>query len=149
MKLTATMGEPEITAKMIELVVKAILLCFLVTVSASIAIGVAKLALAAYHLLDGEMDELSRTLLTHSLAILAMVEIFRTGMAYFTEGRVKVTYIIDTVLVMILTEILGFWHMNFDRERIFIAMALVVSLGVVRVIAIRFSPNRTETADGL
>lgn len=72
-------------------------------------------------LLHGEAHGDFRQVLVNALTVLAMVEIFRTAMAYFTEGRVKVTYIIDTVMVGVLTEIL----------------------------AIAFSPNRAESADGL
>ena len=32
----------------------------------------------------------------------------RTALAYFSEGRVKVTYIIDTVMVTVLTEVMAF-----------------------------------------
>jgi len=32
------------------------------------------------------------------------------ALAYFSEGRVKVTYIIDTVMVTVLTEVMAFWY---------------------------------------
>src|SRR6266540_6033488 len=53
-----------------------------------------------------------RTILIDILTVLAIVEILRTALAYFSEGRVKVTYIIDTVMVTILTEILAFWYQD-------------------------------------
>ena len=37
-----------------------------------------------------------KTILVDVLTVLAIVEVLRTALAYFTEGRVKVTYMIDT-----------------------------------------------------
>src|SRR3972149_2501217 len=48
-----------------------------------------------------------KVVMTDSLTILALLEVFRTTLTYFFEGRVKVTYIIDTVLVVILTEVMA------------------------------------------
>lgn len=78
------------------------------------------------------------------LTVLAIVEILRTALAYFTEGRVKVTYIIDTVLVTILTEILAFWYREMSWQKLAMAIILIVSLALVRIIAVRFSPRATR-----
>lgn len=83
-----------------------------------------------------------RTILVDVLTVLAMVELLRTALAYFTEGRVKVTYIIDTVLVTVLTEVMAFWYREMDWEKIAMVIALVLSLAAVRITAVRFSPPR-------
>ncbi len=90
-----------------------------------------------------------RQVMINSLTVLAMVEVFRTAMAYFTEGRVKVTYIIDTVMVAVLTEVLAFWHREMESERLVMVIILVIALMLARILAIHFSPNRVDTADGL
>jgi uncharacterized membrane protein (DUF373 family) len=70
-------------------------------------------------------------------------------MSYLVEGRVKVTYIIDTVLVAVLTEVLAFWYREIETTRMVIVIALVLTLMFVRIMAIRFSPKRRELSDGL
>jgi uncharacterized membrane protein (DUF373 family) len=82
-----------------------------------------------------------RIILIDMLAVLAIVEILRTALAYFTESRVKVTYIIDTVLVTILTEILAFWHKEMSWQKLSMAISLIISLALVRIVAVRFSPR--------
>lgn len=79
-----------------------------------------------------------------SLSILALLEVFKTALTYFSEGRVKVTYIIDTVLVVILTEVMAFWFKEIEYSKILIVIALVLSLIVARILAIRFSPARYQ-----
>ena len=82
-----------------------------------------------------------KTVLVNMLTVLAMVEILRTALAYFTEGRVKVTYIIDTVIVTVLPEVMAFWYRDMEWQEIAMVIALVLSLAAIRVVAVRFSPR--------
>ncbi len=90
-----------------------------------------------------------KELIVNVLMVLAVFELFRTVKAYFSEGRVKVTYIIDTALVVVITEIMGFWYREVEIVKVALAISLVITLMVVRIMAIRFSPNRREMVDGL
>lgn len=81
-----------------------------------------------------------KVVMVDSLTILALLEVFRTTLTYFFEGRVKVTYIIDTVLVVILTEVMAFWFKEIEYYKILLVIALVLSLIVARILAIRFPP---------
>ena len=90
-----------------------------------------------------------KTILIDMLIVLALVEILRTALAYLSEGRVKVTYIIDTVLVVVITEIMGFWYREVEIARVGLAIAVVVALMGVRIMAIRFSPKRRELLECL
>jgi uncharacterized membrane protein (DUF373 family) len=119
-----------------------------------IGVGVMKTFIDLWHCLfevaqGGQMHEGFRWLLVDVLTVLALVEVFRTAMVYFIEGRVKVTYIIDTVLVAVLTEILAFWYRDIEPARMAMVVVLVVSLMFVRIMAIRFSPRRRDLSEGL
>ena len=85
-----------------------------------------------------------KTILVDILTVLALVEVLRTTLAYFSEGRVKVTYIIDTVIVTVLTEVLAFWYKEMEWEEVAMVIALVLSLACVRIIAVRFSPRKVR-----
>jgi uncharacterized membrane protein (DUF373 family) len=93
-------------------------------------------------ILQQEFHGAFKTILVDMLTVLAMVEVLRTALAYFSEGRVKVTYIIDTVIVTVLTEVMAFWYRDMDWQKMGMVLALVVSLAVVRVMAVRFSPRQ-------
>ena len=94
--------------------------------------------------LTGDFHAASRTVLVDMLTVLAIVEILRTALAYFSEGRVKVTYIIDTVMVTVLTEVMAFWYREMDWQKVGMVIALVLSLAFVRIIAVRFSPRKAR-----
>jgi len=85
-----------------------------------------------------------KTLIVDMLTVLAIVEVLRTALAYFTEGRVKVTYIIDTVIVTILTEVMAFWYKEMEWQEVAMIILLVLSLACIRIIAVRFSPRRVR-----
>ena len=91
-----------------------------------------------------DMHEALKLVMVNSLTVLALLEVFMTTLAYFEEGRVKVTYIIDTVLVVILTEVMVFWFKEIEYMRILMVIALVLSLIIERILAIRFSPARVK-----
>ncbi|MEK7678827.1 MAG: phosphate-starvation-inducible PsiE family protein [Deltaproteobacteria bacterium] len=91
-----------------------------------------------------EIHSAMKAVMVNSLTILALLEVFMTTLAYFKEGRVKVTYIIDTVLVVILTEVMVFWFKEIGYQRIIMVIGLVLALTVARIMAIRFSPVKTK-----
>uniref|UniRef100_C6DZ27 Phosphate-starvation-inducible E-like protein n=1 Tax=Geobacter sp. (strain M21) TaxID=443144 RepID=C6DZ27_GEOSM len=81
-----------------------------------------------------------KTIMVDMLTVLAIIEVLRTALAYFSEGRVKVTYIIDTVIVTVLTEVMAFWYKSIRWEEVAMTISLVISLSLVRVMAVRYSP---------
>ncbi len=89
-----------------------------------------------------EFHDAFKTIMVDMLTVLAIVEVLRTAQAYFTEGRVKVTYIIDTVIVTVLTEVMAFWYKEMEWQEVAMFIALVLSLACIRIIAVRFSPPR-------
>ncbi len=120
-----------------------VLLSFLIlAILSAILIGIGYTFYDLRLLVQVEFHEYFRRVLVDILTVLAMVEVLRTALAYFSEGRVKVTYIIDTVIVVVLTEVMAFWYREVDWEQIAMVIALVLSLAAVRIIAVRFSPRR-------
>jgi uncharacterized membrane protein (DUF373 family) len=83
-----------------------------------------------------------KTIMVDMLTVLAIVEVLRTALAYFSEGRVKVTYIIDTVIVTVLTEVMAFWYKEMEWQEVAMILLMVFSLACIRIIAVRFSPRR-------
>lgn len=87
-----------------------------------------------------------KAILVDILTVLAIVEVLRTALAYFSEGRVKVTYIIDTVMVTVLTEVMAFWYKEMPWQSLAMVILLMLSLAFIRVFAVRYSP-RSHRAD--
>jgi uncharacterized membrane protein (DUF373 family) len=55
--------------------------------------------------------------------------VFKTCVTYLTEGRVKVTFIVDTILVVMLTEVISQWFKDGDLIRLAALGGFYSSLG--------------------
>ena len=87
-----------------------LILSFLIlTILLGLAGGVVKTFLDLRLLLSADMEVALRQVLVDTLTLLAVVEVLKTTLAYCSDGRVRVTFIIDTVLVVMLTEVISRW----------------------------------------
>ncbi len=136
-------------ARAFEQAVRVLLSLLILALLGAILAGVLRTLYDLRLILEGSLAVALKRVLVDAITVLAVVEVFRTALAYFAEGRVKVTYIIDTVLVTLLSEILAFWFKELEVKRVAMVIAIVISLGLLRVLAIHFSPNRAELSDGL
>jgi uncharacterized membrane protein (DUF373 family) len=123
---------------------RVLLSLLVVTILAAILAGIGWTVYDLRLVLGRDAHTAFRAILVDILTVLAMVEVLRTALAYFTEGRVKVTYIIDTVIVTVLTEIMAFWYQEVPWQKLAMVLAVVISLALVRIVAVRFSPRRAR-----
>ena len=88
-----------------------------------------------------DVETFVKSSLLNTIILLALFEVFNTALNYLAHGRVRVTFVIDTVLIVMLNEVLSLWFSG----NITILIPLLVCLSVlmaIRVFAIRFSPKR-------
>ncbi|MBI5655398.1 MAG: hypothetical protein GJT30_01365 [Geobacter sp.] len=123
---------------------RVLLSLLIVTILLAILAGIGCTVYDLRLVLRGDFHGAFKTVLVDMLTVLAIVEILRTALAYFSEGRVKVTYIIDTVIVTVLTEVMAFWYRDMEWQEVAMVIALVLSLACIRVIALRYSPRRMQ-----
>ena len=110
------------------------------TILLGLAGGVVKTFLDLRLLLSTDVEVALRQVLVDTLTLLAVVEVLKTTVAYCSDGRVRVTFIIDTVLVVMLTEVISQWFTNGEWHQFAILGGILLTLGVMRIVAIRYSP---------
>ena len=113
----------------------------LLLILATLVGGIAAVAWELRRLFTDDVELVLRHVLIGILILLAVVEVFKTSLAYLTQGRVKVTFIVDTILVVMLTEIISLWLRGGDWRSFVLLLAVIGVLGGVRVLAVRFSPS--------
>lgn len=116
----------------------------LLLILATLVGGIVAVAWELRRLFAEDVELVLRHVLIGILILLAVVEVFKTSLAYLTEGRVKVTFIVDTILVVMLTEIISLWLRGGDWKAFALLLAVIAALGGVRVLAVRFSPSRPQ-----
>jgi len=102
--------------------------------------SVVKIALDFPIYMDQKVEIALKEILINVLMFLAVVEIFKTTMVYFTEGRVRVTFVVDTILIVVLTESISIWFGG-KVENIFALILLIITLVITRVVAVKYSPK--------
>jgi uncharacterized membrane protein (DUF373 family) len=76
-----------------------------------------------------------------ALIMLALLEVIRTLQAYLKLGRVRVTFILDTALVVLIGELMGLWFREYAPEKVLLGLGVIVTLVVLRLVTARFSPE--------
>ena len=125
--------------------IKAVLSLLIITILAGLAGGVLRIFLSLEAIFTDPLEQVFRQLIVDTLIILAIVEVFKTTVTYFSEGRVKVTFIVDTILVVMLTEIISKWFSEAHLEQWMILGGILVVLAIIRVVAVQWSPTRAES----
>ncbi len=128
-----------------EFAVRAVLGALLVLLLATIFWATVRTFVEVKSLFGEGVHAALRVTMVNSLAILAILEVFKTGLAYLSVGRVRVTYIIDTVIVVVLGEVMVFWFREIDYTKILMVIGIVFSLILARILTIRYSPLQTRT----
>ena len=113
------------------------------TILIGLAGGVVKTFLDLRLLLTADVDVALRQVVVDTLTLLAVVEVLKTTLAYCSDGRVRVTFIIDTVLVVMLTEVISRWFTGGEWHQFAILGGILLTLGLMRIVAVRYSPART------
>jgi uncharacterized membrane protein (DUF373 family) len=81
-----------------------------------------------------------KSLIVDMLILLALIEILRTVFAYLKYGRVRISYVIEAVIVTVLSEGLSFWYSSMDWKDVVTFISFVFSLICIRIFTIKYSP---------
>ena len=122
-------------------VMKGVLSLVMLTLLIALTGGALKTLWEVRLLIDHSSEVVLRQVIVNTLMLLALVEVFKTTVTYFREGRVKVTFIVDTILVVMLTELISQWFKGGDWHPLTVLLGILVILSVVRVMAVRWSPT--------
>ncbi len=83
------------------------------------------------------------SLIVKVLNLLVLYEILITLTSAFELRRIKLTYVVDTAVIFFIRElvVLTFSKKGIDLQPTLAYIGIILSLGVLRVIAVRFSPH--------
>jgi uncharacterized membrane protein (DUF373 family) len=125
--------------------IKLVLSLLILTILLALAGGVLRTFMDLRLLWDNPVEVALRHVIVDTLILLAVVEVFKTTLTYFTEGRVKVTFIVDTILVVMLTEVISQWFKGGNLPQLAVLGGILVTLAVIRVLAVRCSPTQGDS----
>ncbi len=103
--------------------------------------GVIHMLIGLKDALAGGWPSLAEHMIVTSLILLALLEVVRTLQAYLTLGRVRVTFILDTALVVLIGELMGLWFREYAPDKVLLGLGVIVTLAALRIVTTRFSPE--------
>ena len=77
--------------------------------------------------------------------ILAALELIRVFQTYLLMGRVKVTFILDVALVVLIGELISLWYREYSMNEVFMSTFVISILVVLRIVTTKFSPDCSES----
>ncbi len=113
----------------------------IVTLGLWMLTGIVHLLLGLRAVFAGGWPEIAEHVIVSSLIMLALLEVIRTLQAYLTLGRVRVTFILDTALVVLIGELMGLWFREYAPEKVLLGLGVIVTLVTLRIVTARFSPE--------
>lgn len=122
-------------------IIRALLNLLLLVITAALAIGVYKTGYDLFTSLNKPLETLLQNILVDIVFIVALVEIAITVIGYLKDGKVHVRYIVDTILIIMLNEIVGLWFTKPKPVEAATVVGIVLALAVVRVMVTRLSPR--------
>ena len=125
--------------------IKLVLSLLILTILTALAGDIVMTFLGLERLFTEPLENVLRQVIVNTLILLAIVEVLKTTLTYFSEGRVKVTFIVDTILVVMLTEVISQWFKEAHLQQWAILGGILIALALIRVVAVRWSPTAPAT----
>ncbi len=128
------------SATLLSTLIRIILTLLLFIVVAAMLVSVYKAGSELWHDIHEPSEVILRHILLEAVFMLALVEIAITILAYLRDGSVHVRYIVDTILIIMLNEVVTTWftHPSFEKSA---SLALIIAtLAAVRVSVTKLAP---------
>jgi uncharacterized membrane protein (DUF373 family) len=117
-----------------------------VIISCALIIGVVKTGVDLFHSIHKPLEVILQSILLDVVFIVALVEITITILAYLKDGAVHVRYIIDTILIIMLNEVVTVWFKGASLQEAIGLAVILATLAMVRITTIRWSPEHDDSA---
>lgn len=130
---------PKFFKKITDSIVTIILYVLLLTLIAGILRILLDIRYVAIDSVEGGFNKI----VTNVLTLFIVIEFFKTFADYSKHERIKLTDITDVTILIAMREVtVGLYSRSFGYETIFALSALLLVLGVIRVLAVKYSPEK-------
>lgn len=123
--------------------IRIMLNALVVIISCALAVGVVKAGVDLFNALNEPLEVILQQMLLDVVFIVALVEITTTILGYLKDGFVQVRYIVDTILIIMLNEVVSIWFKGASLQEAIGISIIVLTLAIVRITTVRFAPELT------
>ena len=105
------------------------------------ASGFINLLIGLYHSYPDNWTHGAEGMIKDTVIILASFELIRVFQSYLLLGRVKVSFILDVALVVLIGELISLWYAEYSTNEVLLSIFVIAALIILRIITTKFSPN--------
>ena len=105
------------------------------------ASGFINLLVNLYHAYPDNWSTGAEEMIKETVIILASFELIRVFQSYLLIGRVKVTFILDVALVVLIGELVSLWYAEYTTREVMLSVFVISALIVLRITTAKFSPD--------
>mgnify|MGYP000538379329 FL=1 len=105
------------------------------------ASGFINLLVGLYYSYPDNWSHGAEGMIKDTVIILASFELIRVFQSYLLIGRVKVTFILDVALVVLIGELISLWYAERNTNEVLLSIFVITSLIALRIITTKFSPD--------
>jgi uncharacterized membrane protein (DUF373 family) len=124
--------------------IRIVLNILVIIVSIALIVGVFKSGYDLFTHLNKPLETLLQKMLLDVVFIIALVEISITILGYLKDGYVHVRYIVDTILIIMLNEIVTLWVRHPQLYEMVGLAIIIATLAGVRVTTVIWSQSRID-----
>jgi len=107
-------------------------------------VGIVKSGSELLRSLRQPIDAILQSVLLDTVFILVLLEISLTLLSYLKNGRVQARYIVDTVLIIMLNEIVSMWFKHPKLQYAIALSVIVATLAAARIALVRLTPDQED-----
>ncbi len=126
------------------MVVKVLTASLMIAVSIWIFTGIFALLANLFHISEDGWESVAHHSIMKIITMLALLELLRTLYSYLQLGRVKVTFILDAALVVLIGELIGLWYREYTSMEVVLSLVVITVLVVLRIVTSKYSPHVDE-----
>ena len=116
---------------------------FLYILLLALIVGMIKTLLDIRFILSESLESGFNCVVTSVLTVFIVIDLFKAFVDYHENDRIKLTDVTDATILIVLREIaVGLYSKEFGSQFILSLAALLLVLGVMRVLAIKYSPAK-------
>lgn len=123
---------------------KLVLNALVILLSVALVIGVVKAGYDLLYSVRKPLETVLQNILLDTVFIVAVLEISITILGYLKDGRVHVRYIVDTILIIMLNEIVVLWFKHPKLADMIGIAVVTATLAAIRISVTRFAPKDDE-----
>jgi uncharacterized membrane protein (DUF373 family) len=118
---------------------------FLYMLLLALVLGMAKTLVDMRFILFDSIESGFNNMVTSILTVFVVIDLFKAFVEYQQNDRIKLTDITDATILIVLREIaVGLYAQKFGYEFVLSLAMLLLVLGIIRVLAVKYSPAETK-----